>query len=94
MKNIIYSFIIIFIISCKNQETKTEVTVPENLSPIALGKQIFEGKGNCIACHLVNQKVVGPSIQQMAKIYKSKNGNIINFLKYDAVPIIDRKSVV
>ena len=89
MKNIIYSFVIILIISCKNQETKTDAEITKNQTPIELGKEIFEGKGNCIACHLVNQNVVGPSIQQMSKIYKSKNGNIINFLKYDAAPIID-----
>jgi cytochrome c len=88
MKN---SFLLIWTVciflSCKNQETKTtEITTQ---SPIELGKSLFEGKGNCVACHLVNQKVIGPSIQDMAKIYKEKNGNIVDFLKNDAKPIVD-----
>jgi cytochrome c len=88
MKN---SFLLIWIVciflSCKNHETQTpEIT---NQTPIELGKELFEGKGNCIACHLVNQKVIGPSIQDIAKIYKSQKGNIINFLKNDAKPIVD-----
>ena len=76
------------LVSCKNQETKT-TEMAKNQSPIELGRELFEGKGNCVACHLVNQKVIGPSIQEMAKIYKAKNGNIIDFLKNDASPIID-----
>lgn len=76
------------LVSCKNQETKT-TEIAKNQSPIELGRELFEGKGNCVACHLVNQKVIGPSIQEMAKIYKAKNGNIIDFLKNDASPIID-----
>lgn len=76
------------LVSCKNQETKT-TEIAKNQSPIELGRELFEGKGNCVACHLVNQKVIGPSIQEMAKIYKAKNGNIIDFLKNDASPIVD-----
>ena len=76
-------------ISCKNQETKPEEITSKNQTPIELGKEIFEGKGNCVACHLVDKKVIGPSIQEMAKIYKAKNGNIIDFLKNDAKPIVD-----
>lgn len=88
MKKYILLFVTILIVSCKNQETKTvEITKNQNL--IELGKEIFEGKGNCVACHLVDQKVIGPSIQEMAKIYKEKNGNIIDFLIHDAAPIVD-----
>ena len=75
--------------SCKKQETKTEQVITKNQTPIQLGKEIFEGKGNCVACHLDNQKVIGPSVQDIAKIYKSQNGNIIDFLKNDAKPIVD-----
>lgn len=58
-------------------------------SPEALGKELFEGKGNCVACHQVDQKVVGPSIQEIAKIYKEKNGNIVGFLKGEGEAIVD-----
>ncbi len=88
MKKIFFLFTIIILFSCKNQETKT-VESATNQTPIELGKKLFEGKGNCVACHLVNQKVIGPSIQEMAKIYKEKNGNIVDFLKNDAKPIVD-----
>ena len=87
MKKNLLILLFISLLSCKNQEAKTQVT--SNQMPIELGKELFEGKGNCVACHLVNQKVIGPSIQEMAKIYKEKNGNIIDFLKNDAKPIVD-----
>jgi cytochrome c len=88
MKKLVFIFLVTNIISCKNQETKSTEIVKKQ-TPIELGKEIFEGKGNCIACHLVNQKVIGPSIQEMSKIYKEKKGNIIDFLKNDAKPIVD-----
>lgn len=75
--------------SCKNQETKTVEIANKNQTPIEVGQELFEGKGNCVACHLVDQKVIGPSIQDIAKIYKSKNASIIDFLKNDAQPIVD-----
>jgi cytochrome c len=39
--------------------------------------------------HQVDQKVIGPSVQDIASIYKAKNGNIIAFLVEDAAPIVD-----
>lgn len=78
----------LFFVSCKKEETKETATkVPQN--SVDLGKELFEGKGNCVACHLVDQKVIGPSIQEIAKIYKDQKGNIIDFLKNDAKPIVD-----
>ena len=76
------------LLSCKNKETKT-TEIAENQTPTEFGKELFEGKGNCVACHLVDQKVIGPSIQDISKIYKSENGNIVDFLKNDAKPIVD-----
>jgi cytochrome c len=89
MKKIFLLSLIMLIIGCKNQETKSDEIVAKNQTPIQLGKEIFEGKGNCVACHLVNQKVIGPSIQNIAIAYKSQNGNIVDFLKNDAKPIVD-----
>ncbi len=87
MTKLLFLISLIVFVSCKNQETEAKKI--SNQSPTELGKEIFEGKGNCVACHLVNQKVVGPSIQEMSKIYKAKKGNIIDFLIHDAAPIID-----
>ena len=89
MKKLFLISAIIVFISCKNQEKEAEQIISKNQNPIELGKEIFEGKGNCVACHLVDKKVIGPSIQEMAKIYKAKNGDIIDFLKNDAKPIVD-----
>jgi cytochrome c len=49
----------------------------------------FEGKGNCIACHNVDSKLIGPSLQDIAKIYKEKKRNMISFLKGESEAIVD-----
>jgi len=88
MKHIIYSLILsFFIISCDKKETsKTEETLtaptPEK------GEALFTAN-NCIACHKVDQKIIGPSLQETAKIYKEKNGDMIAFLKEEAEPIVN-----
>lgn len=93
MKNLFLFGCFFALISCKKEseepfgkptESNTEVKAPE-----VLGKEIFEGKGNCVACHQADQKIIGPSIQDIAKIYKAKNGNIVDFLKNDAKPLVD-----
>ena len=97
MKKTVFLFVILAFIACKKEsqesfgksETATKETSTEVKTPEVLGKEIFEGKGNCVACHQVDQKVVGPSIQEIAKIYKDKNANMVTFLKGDAEPIVD-----
>jgi cytochrome c len=89
MKKIILLLVFVSFFSCK-KENKKDQLYPETVkTPVELGKELFEGKGNCVACHLVDQKVIGPSIQDIAKIYKAKNANIVDFLKNDAKPIVD-----
>ncbi len=92
MKKIALLACLILIISCKKesqeafgQPNPTEVSQ----TPEQLGKSIFEGKGNCVACHKINEKLVGPSVQDIAKIYKAQNGDIVSFLKDDAKPLVD-----
>ncbi|WP_281227317.1 c-type cytochrome [Flavobacterium aquiphilum] len=93
MKKIVFLFAVLSFLSCKKESQepfgKPEETAIEAKTPEALGKEIFEGKGNCVACHQVDQKVVGPSIQEIAKIYKEKNGDIVTFLKGDSKPLVD-----
>jgi cytochrome c len=92
-KKIVFLFAVLAFLSCKKESQepfgKPEETATEAKTPEALGKEIFEGKGNCVACHQVDQKVVGPSIQEIAKIYKEKNGDIVTFLKGDSKPLVD-----
>lgn len=94
MKKILFLFAFLLIISCKKEEPKKEPLYPTSVKETAenleeLGKEIFQGKGNCISCHEVDKKLIGPSLQDIAKIYKEKNGNIIAFLKEDAKPLVD-----
>lgn len=98
--NAILSGIFFFcLISCKTDEKKDSIYTDSaetnegavsELSPSAkLGQEIFDGKGNCFACHKPDQKIIGPSIAEIARIYKEKNGNIVEFLKGKGEPIVD-----
>ncbi|MBP4138970.1 c-type cytochrome [Flavobacterium geliluteum] len=96
MKKILFLSAVLTFASCKKEEKTTidnSQIATEEAAPAAtpeeLGKSIFEGKGNCVSCHQVDQKVIGPSIQEIAKTYKSKNADIVTFLKGNADPIVD-----
>jgi cytochrome c551/c552 len=39
-------------------------------TPVELGESIFLGKGTCVSCHKVDE--MGPSVQDIAKMYKEK----------------------
>lgn len=69
----------------------TESVVPDvSENPLlAEGKALFEGKGTCNACHKPNEKVIGPSIAEISKIYKEQNASIVSFLKEESKPIVD-----
>ena len=96
-KFIVLAFAIGVLSSCKNNDDKSlekeevskEVAAVADFTPAEVGKIIFEGKGNCIACHNVDSKLIGPSLQDIAKIYKEKNGNMISFLKGESEAIVD-----
>jgi len=94
MKKIILTVAFFTLLSCKNESQEpfgkpAETTSTEVQTPEILGKEIFEGKGNCIACHQAEQKLIGPSIREIAKIYKEKNGNMVKFLKGESEAIVD-----
>jgi cytochrome c len=92
MKKVALLACLIFFFSCKKESEETfGQPNPTEVSqtPEQLGKSIFEGKGNCVACHKINEKLVGPSLQDIAKIYKAQNGDIVSFLKDDAKPLVD-----
>ena len=94
-------FLILALFSCK-KEAKKEPLYPGSgngpvtegttvaLSPgAALGREVFEGKGNCISCHKPGEKTAGPAIAEIAKIYKAKKGNIVSFLEGEGEPLVD-----
>jgi len=94
MKKLAILFTILLFISCKKEEAQKENLYPETQKSaeeqqLELGQAVFEGKGNCFACHKPDQKIIGPSIQEIATIYKEKNADMIAFLKGKADPIVD-----
>jgi cytochrome c len=104
MKKIIFIAIAVVAFSCKGKEEesfgkendteKSEATVSEGMAaetrtPVELGEFIFLGKGTCVSCHKVDEKLIGPSLQDIAKIYKEKNGSIVAFLKGESEAIVD-----
>ena len=79
----------ITLVSCKTEtKEKKEISVDETATKVS-GKEIFEGEGNCVACHKPDQKIIGPSLQQISKIYRAKQGNIVLFLQEKSEPIVD-----
>lgn len=104
MKKIIMPLIIfaLLLISCgkeKKEEVKkeveTETTIEKAASEatqvgdqVTLGKQLFTEK-TCVSCHQLDQKVVGPSIKDIVKIYDEKSGNLVQFLKGNSPAIVD-----
>jgi len=94
MKKILFLFSVFALISCKKEVAKEESLYPTTTEAIAqtpeeLGAEIFKGKGNCVACHQMDKKAIGPSIQDIAKIYKDKGADMVTFLKGEGEPIVD-----
>ena len=98
MRKVLFLAAVLAFASCKKEGSEKTDQTTESYSegesakaktPEELGKQIFEGIGNCFACHQPDQKVIGPSIKEIAKIYKDKNGDMVRFLKGNAEPIVD-----
>ena len=96
MKRVVFLLVTLAFVSCKKEseesfgkpETTPEATT-ETQKPEELGAAIFAGKGACVACHKPDLKLVGPSLQDIAKIYKEKNGDMVSFLKGEAEAIVD-----
>ena len=100
MKSLAALFFILCLISCKNEEKK-EPLYPKSSTQVnegagaemtpseKLGQELFNGKGNCLSCHKPEQKVIGPSIKQIAEIYKKQNADMVTFLKGKSEPIVD-----
>lgn len=90
MKKLVFVLSVLTFISCK-KESQESFGKPETSTqtPVDLGNEIFHGKGACVACHKPDVKLVGPSLQDIAKIYKDKNGDIVTFLKGEGEAIVD-----
>ena len=93
MRTLLYLAVISFsLLSCKKESSESFGKIEnqaETQDPVTLGTEIFEGKGACIACHKTNEKLVGPSLYEIAKIYRDKKGDMVRFLKGEGEPIVD-----
>lgn len=98
MKNLLFILTALFLFSCKEEATKQEDTSTAAqqqdggntlTASEKTGEEIFNGKGNCYSCHKPQQKVIGPSIAEIAGIYARKNGDMVSFLRGKADPIVD-----
>jgi cytochrome c len=88
MKKLSLIITLFCLFSCKSKEDKSETSEDETATKIS-GQELFEGEGNCIACHKSDQKFIGPSLQEIAKIYKDNKASIVLFLQEKSEPIID-----
>jgi len=99
MKKILFLLFSLIFISCGDKKSEpfgksTDETLVDQTAvavdpTLALGEDLFNGIGLCKTCHLPDKKVIGPSITEIVTIYKDKGGNIVEFLKENAEPIVD-----
>jgi cytochrome c len=92
MKSLYLIALSIVLASCaKDKKTTAEPITYESeaQTPIAHGKELFDGAGNCFACHKEDQKIIAPSLVEIAKIYKDQNADMVEFLKGTGKPIVD-----
>lgn len=52
------------------------------------GKELFFGVGMCHTCHKTDQKIIGPSVEEIIKIYRDKNASVVRFLQGEMEPIV------
>ena len=96
MRGVLFFILVLMVAGCKMEKKSKEVE--ENAVPmrgelsmdsqIFLGNRLFSEK-TCITCHDVNSTKIGPSVKEIMKVYKEKNGDIVAFLKGEANPIVD-----
>ena len=93
MRKLFLSLTVVLFVSCgekkENETNTTSVEVSPENAMLEKGKELFEGKGTCTACHKPAAKIIGPSIKEISKIYKDKNASIVMFLKGEGEPIVD-----
>ena len=102
MKKILLLFALIAMVlnSCgedkkKEVQKETETTVEKSTEikqdsgdALTMGEKLFNEK-TCTTCHQLDTKVIGPSVKDIASMYKEKNGNMVNFLKGTDAAIVD-----
>lgn len=92
------SFALIFISCREKKETdalgnsikETKNQTENVVDPLVVkGQELFEGTGTCATCHKADVKIIGPSIREIAKIYKEQNASIASFINGEGTPLVD-----
>lgn len=91
MKKVLIIALAAALFSCgkENKKGGDETVGEAPTTPVDIGKDIFEGKGNCTACHLTDKSSIGPSIIAVANAYKDKKGALAAFLNEEGEPIVE-----
>lgn len=92
MRTTILFCMLALVTSCKQNEPKENELYPDAVgeqSEVLSGRELFEQAGNCASCHQPDKKIIGPSIKEIAEIYKKEGGDIVQFLRGKADPIVD-----
>ncbi len=82
--------LILFFIGCQ-KSTQENFGKPTETAPnqiVEKGKELFFGEGMCHNCHKNDQKIIGPSVLEIMKIYQEKNASVVSFLQGDMQPIV------
>lgn len=89
MKIKILLLLVFVFVSCKNEPNNPqEENQVAQVPTIEKGLVLFQ-ENNCASCHQPDQKVIGPSLKEIATLYKKEKGSIVSFLKEEADPIVD-----
>jgi len=92
MKKVIFYIAVIasisFVIFSFTEKNETLKTISQTPS-IEKGKKLF-ARNTCTGCHQEQQKIVGPSVKDIAATYKAKKGNLITFLQGKSKAIVDK----
>lgn len=82
MKRIIIATILMTIFSCSksgnsgNKDVLVSEPAPKVVTdPVAEGKSLVEG-ADCLGCHKVEEKMIGPSYREVAKKYENTPENV------------------
>lgn len=84
MKRIIIATFLMAIFSCSKNEnsgnkdviaSEAEPTPKVVTDPVAEGKSLVEG-ADCLGCHKLDEKMIGPSYKEVAKKYENTPENV------------------
>ncbi len=80
---ILFFAVAIFIIACNNTETKKAEPVVEETTeditkdPVYQAALAIEAKSDCITCHKLDEKLIGPSYKDIATKYAANQEEMI-----------------